>query len=216
MKKFNKIFALTLIAVLMLTLSACGKDKENQNSKPDDTSKPTVSTPSDNNTTTESKPEENKQEESKPESKPESSTPSKPVVNKIPITNVIGKWNSQINASEILAENDIILDKTILINIKTVFGNDYSYCVSISPLEVEQILKNALSEDYDDDFINNCVSLLDDMLYESGIYKFENDKLHIMWDGDPDFTEVDHSFRGSKDKLTISFYSDERTYTRVK
>lgn len=81
--KLNKLFALTLIAVLMLTLSACGKDKNEQNSKPDDSSKPTVSTPSDNNTTVESKPEENKTEESKPteSSKPQSSTTTKPEEN---------------------------------------------------------------------------------------------------------------------------------------
>ncbi len=216
MKLLNKLFAFIIIAALTVTLSACDKDNNGQNSKPDDNSKPTVSTPSDDKTTTESKPEDNKQEESKPEqSKPQNSTPSKPVENKIPITSIKGKWKSQVNATEILAEQDITLDKQIFINVKTDFENDNSYRVSVSPLEVEQILKDALLGEYDENFINKCVSLLDDALYESGVYKFEGDKLLIMWDGDPDYIEVDYAFKGSKDKLTISFPSDERDYNRI-
>ena len=217
MKIVNKLFALTVIMALMVTLCACGNENSGQNSKPDDNSKPTVSTPSNNNTTTtDSKPGESEPDDNKPdENKPQNSTPSKPVENKIPISSVIGQWKSQVDASEILAEQEITLDKQILINVKTTFGNDNSYCVSVSPLEIEQVLKNALSDEYDDNFINNCVSLLDDALYESGVYKFEGDKLLIMWDGDPDYIEVDYNFKGSKDKLTISFPSDERTYNRI-
>lgn len=220
--KLNKLFALTIIAALMLTLSACGKDKNEQNSKPDDNSKPTVSTPSEDNTTTESKPEDNKQNESQPENnktdddKTQNSTTSTPAEDKISITEVIGSWKSQVDACELLAEQEINIDAEIMINVKTDFGNDNSYRVSISPLEVEQALKNALSDDYDDNFIDNCVSLLEDVLYESGVYKFDGDKLKIMWDGDPDYTEVNYTFNGSEDKLTISFSSDERTYTRIK
>ena len=216
MKKINKLFALTVIMALMVTLCACGNEKSGQNSKPDENSKPTVSTPSNDNTTTDNKPDESEPDDNKPdENKPQNRTPSKPVENKIPITAIIGQWKSQVDASEILAEQEITLDKQILINVKTTFGNDNSYCVSVSPLEIEQVLKNALSDEYDDNFINNCVSLLDDALYESGVYKFEGDKLLIMWDGDPDYTEVDYAFKGSKDKLTISFPSDERTYNRI-
>lgn len=217
MKIVNKLFALTVIMALMVTLCACGNENSGQNSKPDDNSKPTVSTPSNNNTTTtDSKPGESEPDDNKPdENKPQNSTPSKPVENKIPISSVIGQWKSQVDASEILAEQEITLDKQILINVKTTFGNDNSYCVSVSPLEIEQVLKNALSDEYDDNFINNCVSLLDDALYESGVYKFEGNKLLIMWDGDPDYIELDYNFKGSKDKLTISFPSDERTYNRI-
>ena len=129
---------------------------------------------------------------------------------------IIGQWKSKIDATEILSEAEIELDMQIYINVKTVFGNDNSYCVSISPSEIEQILKAELSEEYDDDFVNNCVSLLDDALYESGVYKFEGDKLLIMWDGDPDYTEIDYNFKNSKDKLTISFPSDERDFERIK
>ncbi len=217
MKLINKLFTLTLAVLLAFTVTACGNDKENQNSTPNDTSKPTVSTPSEDKTTTESKPEEDKPVDNKPEdNKPQNSTPSKPVENKIPITAIIGQWKSQVNACELLAEYDIILDGEILINVKTDFGNDNSYRVSVSPLEVENALKNSLSDEYDDNFINNCVSTLDDALYESGIYKFEGDKLLIMWDGDPDYIEVDYTFKSSKDKLTISFPSDERDYNRIK
>lgn len=76
-------------------------------------------------------------------------------------------------------------------------------------------MRAELSEEYDDDFVNNCVSLLEDALYESGVYKFEGDKLLIMWDGDPDYTEIDYTFKNSKDKLTISFPSDERDFERI-
>ena len=147
---------------------------------------------------------------------PQTSTITKPEENKIPISSIIGQWKSKIDASEILSENEIEIDKQIYINVKTVFGNDNSYCVSISPSEIEQILKAELSEEYDDDFVNNCVSLLDDALYESGVYKFEGDKLLIMWDGDPDYTDIDYTFKNSKDKLTISFPSDERDFERIK
>ena len=216
MKLLNKLFALTVIMALMVTLCACGNEKSGQNSKPDENSKPTVSTPSNDNTTTDNKPDESEPDDNKPdENKPQNSTPSKPVENKIPISSVIGQWKSQVDASEILAEQEITLDKQILINVKTTFGNDNSYCVSVSPLEIEQVLKNALSDEYDDNFINNCVSILDDALYESGVYKFEGDKLLIMWDGDPSDTEINYTFNGSKDKLTLSFPSDERTYNRI-
>ena len=222
MKIFNKLFTLAVIMALMATLCACGNKNGVQNDKPDDNSKPTVSTPSNDNTTTDNKPDESEPDDNKPddnkpdENKPQNSTPSKPIENKIPITAIIGQWKSQVDASEILAEQEITLDVQISINVKTTFGNDNSYCVSVSPLEIEQVLKNALSDEYDDNFINNCVSLLDDALYESGIYKFEGDKLLIMWDGDPDYIEVDYTFKASKDKLTISFPSDEREYNRIK
>ena len=218
MKLMNKIFALTLVTSLIFSLVACGKDNNSgQNNKPTDNSKPTVSTPSEDKTTNESKPEDDKPVDNKPEdNKPQNSTPQKPEENKISITSIIGQWKSQVNACELLAEYDIILDGEILINVKTDFGNDNSYRVSVSPLEVENALKNSLSDEYDDNFINNCVSTLDDALYESGVYKFENDKLLIQWDGDPDYIEVDYNFNGNKDKLVISFSSDEREYTRVK
>lgn len=219
MKIFKNLFVLTIVLTLVLTLSACGKEEANSNSGPDESSKPTVSTPTENNTTTdESKPEDNKQDESKPTeiSKPQTSTITKPEENKIPVTSIIGQWKTKIDASEILSENEIEIDKQIYINVKTVFGNDNSYCVSITPLETEQILKASLSDEYDEDFINNCVSLLDDALYESGVYKFEDDKLLIMWDGDPDYIEIAYNFKNSKDKLTISFPSDERDFERIK
>lgn len=202
--------------MLVFSLAACGKDKESQGSKPDDTSKPTVSTPSEDKTTTESKPVDSKPSEDKKEDdKPQTSTPSKPSEDKININSIIGQWKSQIDASEILAEYDITLDKSILIYIKTDFGNDNTYRVSISPSEVKDTFKNSLLDEYDDEFIDNCVSQLDDALYESGVYKFDGDKLMIKWDGDPDFIDVDYNFKGNKNKLVISFPSDERNYNRI-
>ena len=79
----------------------------------------------------------------------------------------------------------------------------------------ENTLKAALGNEYDDNFIHNCASTLDDALYESGVYMFEGDILKIKWDGDPEEIEISYAFKGSKNKVVLSFPSDERTFERI-
>ena len=220
MKHLNKILALIMAMLLIVSFVACNKKNNNTNTQGDN-SKPTVSTPSGNNTT-ESKPEEDKQEESKPvENNQEPSTPSKPVEPDKPVVTVkpaneliLGKWKTKVDVCEILVENNIELVGPIYIDVITNFQNDLSYSADINFTNATNVLKAALP-DYDDNFIDNCVNIISDALFESGIYKFEDDKLFIMLDTDPDYTEIEYSFTNSNNSLVLSFSSDEREYEHV-
>ncbi|MBO5090727.1 MAG: hypothetical protein J6C27_07470 [Clostridia bacterium] len=220
MKHLNKLLAFLMAMLLIVSFVACNKKNNNTNTQGDN-SKPTVSTPSGNNTT-ESKPKEDKQEESKPvENNQEPSTPSKPVEPDKPIVTVkpaneliLGKWKTKVDVCEILVQNNIELVGPIYIDVITNFQNDLSYSADISYTNATNVLKAALP-DYDDNFIDNCVNIISDALFESGIYKFEDDKLFIMLDIDPDYTEIEYSFTNSNNSLVLSFSSDEREYERV-
>ena len=220
MKHLNKLLAFLMAMLLIVSFVACNKKNNNTNTQGDN-SNPTVSTPSGNNTT-ESKPEDNKQEESKPvENNQEPSTPSKPVEPDKPIVTVkpaneliLGKWKTKVDVCEILVENNIELVGPIYIDVITNFQNDLSYSADISYTNATNVLKAALP-DYDDNFIDNCVNIISDALFESGIYKFEDDKLFIMLDIDPDYAEIEYSFTNSNNSLVLSFSSDEREYERV-
>lgn len=215
MKHLNKILALLMAMLLIVSFVACNKKNKNTNTQGDN-SKPTVSTTNNNNTTTESTPEEDKQEESKPvENNQEPSTPSKPVETvKSANELVLGKWKTKVDVCEILVENNIELVGPIYIDVITNFQNDLSYSADINYTNATNVLKAALP-DYDDNFIENCVNVISDALFESGIYKFEDDKLFIMLDIDPDYTEIEYSFTNSNNNLVLSFSSDEREYERV-
>ncbi len=218
MKRLNKIFVLLLSLTLLVSFVACSK-KNNNDKTQGENSKPTVSTPS--TTTEESRPEkENKPDtptpESKPqESNPEPSTPSTPVVTQKPAsTLILGKWKTKVDACEILIEHNIELVGPIYIDAITKFDRDLSYSVDIEPVSVTDILKAALP-DYDEGFIQNCVSILSDAIFESGVYKFEDEKFLIMLDGDPDYTEMQYSFTNSDNKLVLYVTSDVREYERI-
>ena len=235
MKKINKIFALTLIAALMLTLSACGKDKENQNSKPDDTSKPTVSTPSDNNTTTESKPEENKQEESKPESKPEESKPDPKPVKKTPAELIVGKWKGQTDVAPDLADLGYVVPNTLLIELETEFTSSGSLIEKANEKQFSQAMQVILKHTIDQYRIENNISVEDyeaqigmsineyiEILSEESVnsytitaeYQFVNDTLLVKF-GELPFMKTGYEFIDD-DTLRIYTDSDETIYFRVK
>ncbi|MBO5211146.1 MAG: hypothetical protein J6B80_04365 [Clostridia bacterium] len=157
MKIFSKLFALTIITALVFTLSACNKNKNNENSKPDDTSKPTVSTPSEDNTTTESKPEENKKEESKPENKPEenkqeeSKPENKPVVKPEPVKKsakelIVGKWTAKGDLAPILADQGIDLEGPLEITLNTEFTTSGTLIERADSAEIYPILVAATKQ----------------------------------------------------------------------
>ena len=236
MKKFNKIFALTLIAALMLTLSACGKDKENQNSKPDDTSKPTVSTPSENNTTTESKPEENKQEESKPESKPEESKPDPKPVKKTPAELIVGKWKGVSDISTGLVDAGFDIEGPLEINVETEFTAsgtliekaDKNQMSSLMRTVLDKAIRDTLAENgmtveqFEaeaqmtlEEYIETVVVAFQNSYTYTAEYKFAADVLLVKFDGDPSFIETNYKFVND-DILIIYTDGEESTYTRVK
>lgn len=234
MKLMNKIFALTIIAALMLTLAACGKDKENQNSTPNDTSKPTVSTPSEDKTTSESKPEEdnpvdNKPEDNKPDPKPEP-------VKKTPAQLILGKWTAKTDISAELADAGFNVDGPLEITINLEFTSsgtliekaDKNQMSTALRTVLNQAINNALAEtgksveEFEaeigmsvDEYIETFVTAFQNSYTVTAEYKFAADVLLVKFEEDTTFTETNYKFVNDN-TLKITTDSDETIYTRVK
>lgn len=241
MKIFSKLLALTIITALVFTLSACNKNKNNENSKPDDTSKPTVSTPSEDNTTTESKPEENKQEESKPENKPEEN---KPVVKPQPVKKtakelIVGKWTAKGDLAPILADEGINVEGPLEITLNTEFTTSGTLIERADSAEIYPILvagtkqalldeiaaQNITQADFEaqvgmtlDEYVEDALASLeldyDNFFTFIAEYKFVDDVLLVKSDDTP-FVETQYTFINDN-TLKIITDSEETIYTRVK
>lgn len=235
MKFACKLLALILSLSLIFSLAACGGDDNETSSDNGTNSKPTNSAPSNSNGTESKheKPDNNtasgdnkneigndKNEDEKNENKTENDkTPEPPVEpdedKVIPNSAIIGRWNSVDDACEILAEYGLELNGPININIITTFGDDNSYGVELAE-NTYDVLRSKIPSDYDDAFVEQCMDYLVGALVEAGEYKFENDTLMMRVGTDDDFTDFVHKFQNSEDKLVISDYSSERSYTRIK
>lgn len=237
MKLMNKIFALTIITALMLTLSACGKDKDGQNSKPDDNSKPTVSTPS-NNTPTESRPdvsepENNNQNESTPDPKPEPKPePAKKTAKEL----IVGKWTAKTDISADLADAGFNVEGPLEITLNLEFTSsgtliekaDKNQMSSALRTVLKQAIENALVEagksvgEFEaeigmtvDEYIETIVTAFQNSYTVTAEYKFAADVLLVKFEEDTTFTETNYKFINDN-TLKITTDSDETIYTRVK
>ncbi len=238
MKFINKLFALTIIAALMLTLAACGKDKGGQNSKPDDTSKPTVSTPSENKTPNESepdesKPENNNQDENKPDPKPE---PDPEPVKKTAKELIIGKWTAKTDISSDLADAGINVEGPLEITLYTEFTTSGTLIEKADKNQMSSVLRTVLRQAIDsalaennmtaqefetqigmtiDEYIETIVTTVQNSYTVTADYKFAEDVLLVKFEGDQAFTETKYEFINDN-TLKIYTDSDETVYTRVK
>lgn len=239
MKLLNKFFVLVLVASLMFTLAACGKNEGSQNSKPNDTaSKPTVSTPSENNTPTESQPEESKPEESKPEeSKPDPKPESKPEpVKKTPAELIIGKWKGLSDISSGLVDAGFEITEDVKIEVNTEFTAAGSIIEKANKTQMSTVLRSVLKqsinkalaeenvtvEDFEaqlgmtvDEYVETFVTAFQNSYTYTAEYKFNGNTLLVKFDGDEDFAETNYEFINDN---TLRIYSDseETIYTRVK
>lgn len=231
MKFACKLLALILSLSLIFSLAACGGDDNETSSDNGTNSKPTNSAPSNSNGTESKneKPDNNtasgdnkneigndKNEDEKTENDKTPEPPVEPDEDKvIPNSAIIGRWNSVDDACEILAEYGLELNGPININIITTFGDNNSYGVELAE-NTYDVLRSKIPSDYDDAFVEQCMDYLVGALVEAGEYKFENDTLMMRVGTDDDFTDFVHKFQNSEDKLVISDYSSERSYTRIK
>ncbi len=233
MKKLKKLFVMAIITALILSLSACGKGEVTQNSKPDETSKPTVSTPSDNNTT-ESKPEENKQEESKPtvESKPEENKPVKKTAKEL----IVGKWTAKTDIVSDLADAGFNIEGPLEITVILEFTASGTIVEKADKNQMSTALRSVLNkamndalnennmtvEDFEaqigmtlDEYIETFVTAFENSYTIAGEYEFVEDVLQVKFDESEPFTKTSYQFIND-DTLKIITDSDETVYTRVK
>ena len=238
MKLLNKLFALALVASLMITLAACGKKAE-EPSKPEETSKPTVSTTTEDTTSTESNPEEDKTE-SKPESKPESTTESKPEskpepAKKTPAELIIGKWKGKTNISTEMTDLGIDLTEPLEIDVYIEFTTSGTLIEKVDKTQMSNALRTVLRKALNDALTENGMTVqqfeaelgmtideyIDDQieLYQNSYtmtaeYRFESDVLFVKFEEDPEFTKTQYSFVNDN-TLKIVTDSEEMLYTRI-
>lgn len=234
MKLINKFLTLTIIAALMLTLSACGKDKGVQNSKPDDNSKPTVSTPSENNSSNESEPEESKPEDNKQDvSTPD---PDPKPVKKTAKELIIGKWTAKSDIAADLVDAGFNIGGPLEITLNLEFTSSGTLIEKADKNQMSSALRTVLNqaiqdslvennlseEDFEiqigmtiDEYIETIVTAFQNSYTVTAEYKFADDILLVKFEEDTSFTETNYQFINDN-TLKITTDSNETIYTRVR
>ena len=244
MNILNKILALTISIILVISLAACGDGDEKQNSKPNNDSKPTTSTTSDDkspeqnnqpdNNSNQNEPENNTQNNNKPEeNKPE---PKPEPVKKTPAELIVGKWTAKNDISSALADAGLQISEPLEITLYTEFtagGSliekaDKEQMSSAMRVVFDKATRDALAEENKtieefeaaigmtfDEYIDEMVNSFQDSYTVIGEYEFDDDILLVKFDRDKDFIETNYEFIDNN-TLKITTDSEETIYTRVK